>query len=151
LLLKSIQNLLPVVDGVIVVWSNESNWGQFKEFEKPIEHEKVTYYHAEPIQGHAPSYNETLKRNFGIDTAKKQGYTHFLIADLDEFYIQADLIQDKIHIEKHDLNGVVHEVRVLFKEPTLWCEDHTLCPGIQKLTKEVSVGDNKYYPYAYDS
>jgi len=151
LLPKMIQNILPVVDGVIVVWSHESNWGQFKEFEKPIQNEKVTYYHVEPIQGHAPSFNETLKRNFGIDTAKKQGYTHFIICDGDELYVQSDLAQDKVHIEKHDLNGVVHQVIVLFKDPTLYCEDHTLVPGIQKLTKEISVGDFKSYPYAYDS
>ncbi len=150
LLVKSIQNLLPVCDGIIVVWSNESNWGQFKEFHEPISHKNVSYIHVEPTKGHDPSYNETLKRNFGIEQAKKEGYTHFILCDSDEFYIQSDILKDKEYIEKNDLNGLVHPCIVLFKKPTLYCEDHTLVCGIQKLTPSVSVGYFRNYPFAYD-
>lgn len=154
LLEKSIENIIPVVDGVIVIYSHTSNYGQRIEFVFPnsdiLGNPKVTFIRAEPIPGHLPSFNETIKRNFGIDKAKKEGYTHCLIMDSDEFYIQDEVRQEKARIERDNLNGLVCRLKVYIAKPTLWCEDHTLIPFIQKLTKEVSVGDFKWYPFAYD-
>ena len=151
LLAKSITNIIPVVDAVIVVWSNKSNNNaNYIKFDFVYRHPKVSFHQAEPIPYFQANQNETMKRNIGIEQAKREGFTHFLIIDSDEFYHQEDVIKESNRIEREDLNGLVCGLRVYIKKPTLWCEDHTLVPFIQKITKEVSVGDHKLYPYAYD-
>ncbi len=151
LLKKSIDNILPVVDKVIVVWSNRSNKGNHIPFTFEYNHPKVAFHHVEPVDFMNPALNETMKRNVGIGQARSEGFTHFLIMDSDEFYFQEDVIKEKEKIERGDLNGIVCGLRVYIKEPTLWCEDHTLVPFIQKLTHNVVVGDFKTYPFAYDT
>lgn len=148
LLEKSITNILPVVDAVYVVWSNVSNRGQLIPFTFKYNHHKVTFFHVEPFNGHPPEQSETIKRNFGLNQAKKADFTHFLMMDSDEFYIQEEVMEERENIG--DLNGLVCGLRVYIKEPTLWCEDHTLVPFIQKITPDVSVGNFKSYPFAYD-
>ncbi len=150
LLHKSVDNILPVVDGVIIVWSNNSNRNQALPFIFAHKSPKVDMFHIEPLPYFDPARNETMKRNAGIEHARKAGYTHFLMMDSDEFYFQDDVSRERIRVEENDLNGLVCALRVYIKEPTLWCEDHTLVPFIQKLTKGVMVGDFKTYPFAYD-
>jgi hypothetical protein len=148
LLKKSIDTILPCVDGVFIVWSNASNYGQNIPFTFRYDHPKVKFFHVEPMRLRPPAFNETMKRNFGLQQAKE--YTHFLIMDCDEFYFYDEVMAEKERIESEDLNGTVCRLKVYIKEPTLWCEDHTLVPFIQKNCNNVSVGHFKYYPYAYD-
>jgi hypothetical protein len=148
LLEKSIDNIAPVVEGVYVVWSNQSNHGQNIPF--TFRHPKAQFFHCEPVPGFAPHDNETTKRNFGLIQAKKDGFSHFLMMDCDEFYVQQDVFDGKVQMIHDDLNGLVCPLRVYIKEPTLWCTDHTLVPFIQKLTPDVTVGAHKYFPFAYD-
>jgi len=151
LLEKSITNILPVVEGVIVVWSNKSNNGAENiPFVFKYDHPKVTFLHIEPMWDFQAGQNETMKRNAGLERAKRMGFTHFLMMDSDEFYLREDIFAGRERMEEADLNGLVCGLRVYIKEPTLWCEDHTLVPFIQKLTPDVSVGDHKSYPFAYD-
>lgn len=149
LLEKSIDNILPVVDHVIVVWSHKNNHCGIR-IEWAFTHPSVSFVHIEPMQHFKAHQNETMKRNVGIDKARGEGYTHFLMMDSDEFYLREDVSREKDRMEREDLNGLVCGLRVYIKEPTLWCEDHTLVPFIQKLTKGVCVGDFKSYPFAYD-
>lgn len=147
---KSIDNILPCVDGCIVIFSNTSNFGDTR----PViikSRDGVTLYRVEPLHDLRPHENETRKRNYGLDIAREYGYTHFIMLDFDEFYHQSELLSDKERVEREDLNGLVHPLKVLFKEPTLWCEDHTLCAGIQKITPDLKLGSFKHYPFAYDS
>lgn len=150
LLEKSINNILPVVDGVIVVWSNQSNNLQENiPFLFNLPDPKIKYVHCEPLNRPA-MFNETHKRNVGLEQAKKMGFTHFLMMDSDEFYLREDVMEARDKMEDGNLNGLVCGLRVYIKKPTLWCEDHTLVPFIQKLTPSVSVGDHRWYPFAYD-
>src|SRR5688572_1316914 len=148
-----IENHLKFCDGVIVIWSVNSNHWQKDErmFDFVVSHEyqNVLFYQVEPISG-TPLMNETRKRNQGITVARNEGYTHFLMADADEFYIPESMMYDKKQFAKGDLNGIIHPIKVYIKTPNLWCNDHTLVPGIHKLEKTTFVGQFKEYPFAYD-
>lgn len=150
LLEKSIQNISPVADLVVVVWSMRSNRGEERLFLTTSKDPKVVFIQVEPIRHFSPAQNETMKRNAGLDYARANLCTHFLVMDSDEFYLREDVEREKERIERENLNGLVCGLRVYVKEPTLWCEDHTLVPFIQKLTPEVSLGDYRHYPFTYD-
>lgn len=147
----SIDNILPCVDGVLIIYSNKSNFGNYREFFTSIDDFKVKQFNWEPNTNYLPHYNETAKRQFGLDKAKELGFTHFIFVDGDEFYHDHEFIQDKKIVYENDLNGVVHRLKVLFKKPTLWCEDHTLVPGICKLTPNTKTGNFRDFPFAYDA
>lgn len=156
LLRHSIENISTVVDHVIVVWSEHSNYGVLNDSTKNfiIQNnfpDNVTFIQLEPQTDLIPHSNETKKRNFGIEAARKLECTHFINMDSDEFYIPTEFIKEKIRIETEDLNGLVCRLKVLFKKPTYCLPDHTLVPFIQKLTSTVSVGGFKNYPFTYDS
>jgi hypothetical protein len=142
LLPYSVDNICPVVDGVIIIYSERSNTGTFREFiYDPID-SKVKLYHNEGT--------ETDKRNFGLEKAKQAGFTHFILMDSDEFYRQEDVISEKERMEALNISGLVCRVKVLFKRPTLCIDDHTLVPFITKLSQATQAGNFKYFPFAYD-
>lgn len=153
LLKPSVENILPVVDHIIIVFSNYSNYGHFIPFTCLDPHPKIEYFNFEPKVEYAPHQNEIDKRNYGLRVAKEKGFSHFLMMDADEFYIQDDVATEKLFIEKHDLAGMVCPIKVYFKSPTLTTGfDHTLAPFIHRLTPEVKyILNNKTYPFAYDS
>lgn len=141
-------------DHVIVVWSMTSNHGVYNDSTlefiiKYNSNPKLTFHQLEPMSGMSPLVNETRKRNHGIDIARQKGFTHFIIADQDEFYIPEEMNRDKAMFES-GLNGLVHRLHVYVGKPSLWCRDHTLVPGIHKMTKDVCVGNFRQYPFAYD-
>lgn len=149
-----IENHLKFCDGVIVVWSVNSNHWQKDEriFDFVVSHDyqNVLFWQAEPISG-TPLMNETRKRNEGINVARNGGYTHFILADADEFYEAELMIEEKKRFDNPALNGLVHKLKVYIGKPTLWCEDHTLVCGIHKLERNTYCGNFKEYPYAYDA
>lgn len=147
---KSVENILPVVDGVIVVYSDTSNYGEYIPFDNFVNNKKVDYHLMEPTQKINPHANETNKRNYGLNLAKEHGYDYFLMMDSDEFYLQQDVINSKEYLSGNQVNGLVARINVLFKEPTLWVEDHTLVPFIHKLQVNTQLGNFKHYPFTYD-
>lgn len=152
LLAVSTSNIRPVVDGIIIVASRHSNFGAIDyEFDRQV-NERYFADAAifEPRPSLRPHENEAAKRNHGLELARRQEYTHFIMMDSDEFYDREEFRLCKKWVEESDLNGIVHPLRVLFGKPTLWCNDHTLVPGIQRITPNVRLGDFKAYPFAYD-
>lgn len=154
LLKASVDNILPVVDEVIIVFSNYSNYGHFIAFQCLNPHPKVRYVNFEPNQNQTPHDNECAKRNWGLTIAKELGFTHFIGMDADEFYIQNEFwVQRQILEVRGDLVGMVCKTKVYFKSPTLTVGlDHTLVPFIHKITPGLKFQLNsKDYPFAYDS
>jgi hypothetical protein len=150
-----IKNHLQFCDGVIVIWSLKSNHGadgddMFEFVWSYKNNDRVSFHQLEPVKGLKPLANETRKRNRGIDIARDSGFTHFMVADADEFYHADKIKVDKEQIELEDLNGLVSPLRVYIGKPTLWCHDHTLVPTIHRLTVKSYVGGFKEYPFAYD-
>lgn len=147
LLAKSILNIKPVVDGIIVICSDWSYSGVFKEFPiRSLPQDNVKYVYANP------SYGEAAKRNLGLEEARKWKYTHFIMSDCDELYRREDVILDKELLKDNpNINGLVCRVKILFAKPTLTCDDHTLVPYIHKLKNTTKTGNFRNYPFAYDS
>jgi hypothetical protein len=151
-----IKNHLQFCDGVIVIWSQHSNhWNKddsVLEYILANGHDpRVHFEQLEPMRGHAPLFNETRKRNHGIDIARQKGFTHVIVGDADEFWDHEVMERLKIKFENNPgMNGFVHPLKVFIKEPILYCDDHTLVPGIQKLTQKLYVGNFREYPFAYD-
>lgn len=150
-----IDNHLQFSDAVIVVVSAMSNHGNtdsvMADFIRnyPL-NARVLFEHFEPFLKYIPRVNEAAKRNFGIQRAIENPYkfTHYLMADADEFYIPEDVQKEKKRLSC--VNGLVCRTRVYIKTPKLWTEDHTLVPFIQRLHTTSVVGNFKYFPFAYD-
>lgn len=150
-----IKNHLQFCDGVIVIWSQTSNHGVKNDavFEYILANghdSRVEFVQLEPMKNVKPLVNETRKRNHGIDIARRKGFTHFIIADADEMYIPEEVEQEKKRFNNPSLNGLVCGMFVFVKSPLLWADTHTRVAFIQKITKDVSVGMFKEFPFAYE-
>lgn len=152
LLKPSVENILPVVDEVLIVFSNYSNYGHHIAFTCLDPQEKVSYVNFEPNLNQSPHVNECEKRNHGLRVAKEREFTHFIGMDADEFYEREDVRIETYRVEKHNIAGLVCPIKVYFKKPTLTVGfDHTLVPFIHKITPGLRFElNNKTYPFAYD-
>jgi hypothetical protein len=155
LLEHSIENILKSVDEVIVIWSENSNYGTFdasiRTFATYYPNNKVKFYQCEPLKG-APAWDsERHKRNFGLDKARQSGFSHFIMMDSDEFYFDTDVRRDLRRFEDPELKGLVCPSHVYFAKPTLTIgKDITLVPFIHKLTHNLKFEWNTKYPFAWD-
>lgn len=141
-----------MVDEVIIVYSDTSNYGVTVNYVNQIEG-LGTLVNWEPDIKTWPHSNEINKRNFALQVARGLGFTHFIMMDCDECYDAKELMRDKESLSnsKH-MNGFVHQLKVYIKEPTLQCNDHTLVPGIHKLNQDTEFRfANTHYPFAYDA
>lgn len=145
----SVKNLEGLVNGVIVVASEKSNYGEIS----PIpEAWKDKVHIREPFFNH-PLNCETDKRNFGLDLAKQQGYTHFISMDADELYEREAFLaaKERFHVEP-GLIGLVCETQVYFGSVHLTIgKDVTLVPFIHKIVPGIKHEFNRRYPYAWDN
>lgn len=144
----SIDRIVSVVDGIIIVASTKSNHGEISEIPDNF---KGAWLHIREPQFSHPMNSETDKRNYGLKIAREQGYTHFLMMDADEFWNPIDFqkAKERFHVEP-DLQGLVCATQVYFKKPTLTIGlDTTLVPFIHKLTPTIKHEFNRRYPYAW--
>lgn len=151
LLEHSVKHMRPLVDGIIVIGSTLSNYGEYSPIPDEFKNEEL--FIREP-QLHHPMNSETEKRNYGLNIARQQGYTHFINCDSDEFYIPEEFNWGKLRIQsdEHELHGLVCRSKVYFKNPTLSIGyDTTLITFIHKLTPELRFGFNKQYPFAFEN
>lgn len=151
LLTHSIENIFQLVDGIIVVYSRKSNYGEQSDPPNGLYFpSNCELFQREPSGN--PMEAETDKRNFGLGIAKRQGYTHFIMMDADEMYIPKEFYQEKQRfIDSPNLQGLVCATQVYFRSPKLTIGlDRTLVPFIHKLTPTISHGMNRNYPYAWD-
>lgn len=152
LLLHSIKNINPLVDGIIVIPSTISNFGEngcgyFPDFRS----DKVNFFTYEPDLNLPSAQNERAKRNFGLQKARELGFTHFLMMDADEFYEPNEFLKEKERILKNDISGTVCRTKVYFREPTLTVGyDVTLVPFIHKITPDLCFMWNTKYPFAFE-
>lgn len=143
----SIKNIKPVVDGIIVVYSRYSNYGEHS----PGIIEGGEYYNWEPNPQFPAMYNETAKRNYGLELARRQEYTHFIMMDADEFYEPHAFARETERFHVENIDGLVCATQVYFKSPKLTIGlDITLVPFIHKITPTLKHEFNRNYPFAWD-
>ena len=145
----SVANIRSLVDGVIIIGSETSNYGEISPI--PQEWRNHELYIKEPALAH-PMHAETSKRNHGLAIAKEQGYTHFLTMDADEFYAPVDFLTEKQRfIDNPNLAGLVCGSRVYFGSPKLTIGmDTTRVPFIHKITPDLQHTFNRRYPFAWE-
>lgn len=151
LLYHSTKNIRPLVDGIIIVASEKSNYGEVSEI-PTIWFNSDHVVIREPQFSH-PMNSETDKRNYGLQIAREQGYTHFLMMDSDEFYEPEPFLKEKQRfIDNPNINGLVCASQVYFKSPTLTIGlDTTRVPFIHKITPNLKHEFNRRYPYAWEA
>lgn len=145
----SLRIMRPLVDGVIIVASEYSNYKEHSPIPEDFKIPELVI--REPFFNH-PLNCETDKRNFGLQLAKQRGFTHFLTLDCDELYEEEAFLKAKQRfIDEPDLQGLVCRTQVYFKSPKLTLGfDHTLVPFIHRLNPLIKHEFNKRYPYAWD-
>jgi len=155
LLKHSVKNIRPLVDGVIIIASTRSNYGELcpvphEWLYVSMENDGVRTYIREP-QHHHPAHSETDKRNYGLKIARDLGFTHFLTIDSDEMYEPEPFLKakERFHVE-NNLAGLVCDCQTYFKSPTLTIGlDTTLVPFIHVLTPTIQHEFNRKYPFAW--
>lgn len=149
-------NIRPLVDGVILIASTVSNFGEQSLIGQDIERLKM-YDNFDmsiinPSLNTSPTDNERNKRNYGLNRAKDLGYTHFLMMDADEFYEPEPFLKEKERFKKTDLHGLVCGSQVYFKSPDLTIGmDTTRVTFIHKITPSIRFEFNRKYPFAWDN
>ncbi len=150
MLYYSLDNISKMVDGVIVVYSRNSNFGEVGKAPNVLQDHRTIALNCEPIAGSQPADNERMKRQAGLKNAEDMGYTHFIMMDADEFYDPTEFLNEKKRIEENDLLGLVCRVKCYFRSPTLTIGyDTTLVPFIHKITPGLRFEFNKNYPFAW--
>lgn len=136
------------VDGIIIVASQKSNYGELSPIPERWRDDEIYIYEPSDFQ---PRVSETKKRNYGLRIALEQGYTHFLTADADEVYHPEEVEKVKFKFEDANLNGLVVPSNLYFGKPTLTIgRDITRVPFIHKLTPTILHDFNKAYPFAWE-
>lgn len=152
LLRISYKNIMPLVDGVIVVYSTYSNYGEFAYGLCHLSDPDVTLVSVEPDLKKRPDENERNKRNAGLQKAKDLGYTHFLMLDSDEMYEPEPFLKEKERFERNpSLQGLVCASQVYFKSPKLTIGlDTTRVTFIHRITPTLKFEFNRRFPYAWE-
>jgi hypothetical protein len=148
LLRYAVDNIRQLVDGVIIIGSTKSNYGEYCAIPKEWHNSEL---HVREPRYHIPLHSETDKRNYGLDVARREGYTHFITLDSDELYKQEDFLKAKERFKENpNLIGIVCPLVVYFKSPTLSAgRDVTLVPHIHRLTSDIKHEFNRDYPFAW--
>ena len=125
-------------DYVSIVYQRVSNHGQ----DAPTENEDkliglnvISFY---PDLKIPPTSNEVHKRNIGLEDAIRNGCTHFMSVDVDEFYDKEQLEYAKRIIEEEDFDSSVCQLQTYYKEPCYRYEipEEYYVPLIYKIRKD---------------
>lgn len=157
LLEGSIRQIRDHLDCVIVVSQTFSNWGEKDESVYPFIESLVksglvdAHLHYDgvpglPMNANTPMYHETAKRQLGIDYAKREGYTHFIGLDCDEYY---DTEQFRLAAQDFGSAGEdasLCNIITYYKKPTLRFEsfEDYFVPFIHRLYQNTRTGAGNY-------
>jgi len=144
---KSIEQIRPHLDVVIVIYQNVSNSGELYEPTLPHDLIDLSEFYI-PAVGQSGQWNETMKRNRGLELAKSVGCTHFIQMDCDEMYFTEDfgLAKEQVYIKKLDASYC--RLKTYYKYPTkqLFPDEDYFVPFIHKIHKETIMCFDKKYP-----
>lgn len=139
------------VDLFIIVYQEKSN---FHEQYNPLPDMDLSGFNHIVLHKYEPETpgggtNERNKRNIGLDIARREGCTHFLHVDTDEYY--DNFAEAKRFYTESGKEGSVCALLTYFKLPTLRFEnpDGYYVPFIHKLKPETAAG-GRNYPYYVD-
>ncbi len=122
----SVAHTRPVSDAILCMVQTTSNCGNVYQGglkcverlyrKKRIDH-IITF---KPTAYNNPMAAESMKRNMGLLFAKRNGFTHVLMMDCDEFFVTEELKAAKAYVEAHPkIDWWVCDIKVYFKDIAL--------------------------------
>lgn len=96
--------------------------------------------------------NERIKHDFMIQSAKKQGFTHFIMGACDHFYDPNQIEWAKEYHKTHDIDLSITAMRTYYKRPNWYldpAEDYFM-PFIHKMKPETAISRTATYPVRVD-
>lgn len=142
------------VDLIIIVWQDISNFGEYFD---PMERiradgiDKPNVIFEKYTPGIKTGFkNEIEKRQLGLEIAKKNGCTHFLHLDCDEYYDKEEFKKAKEYFLRSGHKGSACKMWTYFKDPTFRLEtpEGYYVPFIHELQSNTRI--SKIYPYYVD-
>lgn len=163
LLDKSLLQILPYVDTVIICYQSRSNTGNYdtrvREFIKKydfMDKFRVVYFRPDLHSGTKAmntKENERRKHQLMIEAARSQGCTHFFMSATDHFYNASQFVAAKEEVIKHNYDITFTSMFTYYKLPT-WqltpIEDYMM-PFIIKLSPDTQISKpSREYPAKTD-
>lgn len=149
LLRSSMLCLKDHVDLFIIVYQDVSNFGEYYNPDPykmclTDEFNRVEIFKYEPRIAMGGAFNEKAKRNIGLDIARREGCTHFIHMDCDEYY--ENFGEAKRLYAESGCAGSVCRLHTYFAKPTLRLEtpENYFVPFIHELKPDTMAGASKY-------
>jgi hypothetical protein len=170
MLKRSIQHNGLFVDRVIVFYQKTSNTGNFNEnlfnffsFNNLIIERKnysvmmengivVSFKNFEPNLSLPTKENERIKHNLMIQTAKSQGFTHFIMAAADHFYNKNTFENAKKVISESNPDVIFTKMITYYKREkwAIWPLESYYMPFIHKMHPGTEISKSVEYPVLVD-
>lgn len=116
LLLDSLKRMRQVSDYIVITYQEISNTGNLSESSVLDKIKDLPKYLYDDIELFVPNAkknaqkNEVSKRNLGLSLVRKNGCTHFMSIDCDEFYDMEEFIQAKAIICENNYDSTACEL-----------------------------------------
>lgn len=146
-LLQSMRMLRGCVDHLSIVWQEVSNAGAaISDMGRRVVQDAVHKHLVDEVIPFVPDLdrsrktNETIKRQIGLDAARRAGATHFLTLDADEFYRPPEVEAAKAAIQKSGWRSTSVESFLHIKRPIWRAYDVTCCCFITEIGPATQMG-----------
>lgn len=142
LLPYSIAQIKPHVDVIIIVYQHVSNFGESYRPTLPERGTINVQYH--PDLTKSGTFNETRKRNLGLEVARAELCTHFISMDCDEIYDGLVFKEWKNKVEQYDSSAC--KMLTYYKHPNIRLsplEDYYV-PFISRIYPDTRLGVQGY-------
>lgn len=159
MLQRSIEQHLPHVDRVFIWYQDKSNTGELADNSKFIDlaydllnNCNVFTAYFTPLLGKSTKENERIKHNLMIQEAKKQGFTHFIMAACDHFYSKETFDYCKNWVKENDTDVILTKMITYYKNPewALWPLESYYMPFIHKMYPGTEISATAKYPVLVD-
>jgi hypothetical protein len=111
----SIAQIQPHVDVIVIIYQNVSNFGESYRPTLPERGTINVQYH--PDLTKSGTFNETRKRNLGLEVARAEQCTHFISMDCDELYDGLVFKKHRDIVEQYD--GSACRMLTYYKHPNI--------------------------------
>jgi len=158
MLKDSIEQHLPFVDGVLVFMENKSLHNEFIDFSEKhridyhLSNSKVQLFKTHCFGNYEANTKlfERNKHNQMIQEAKKQGFTHFILAAGDHFYSKETFEAGKEVAENVDVSFTKMVTYYRTSDLAVWPLEDYYMPFINKMYSNTEISTAVKYPVTVD-
>lgn len=138
----SIEQIRPHVDFIIIVYQTVSNFGE--SYVPTLPERGTINLHYQPDLTKSGTFNETRKRNLGLDIARNEGCTHFISMDCDELY--DGLVFKAWRDRVGDYDGSACKMLTYYKHPDIRLSplEQYYVPFISRIYPDTRLGSAGY-------